>query len=64
MDRETFDTMWTMSEAGETEGCFLRLPQVEYYADDRVTDSLSWMPEVPSSSFCLFWVDRACSSGV
>ncbi|KIO16621.1 hypothetical protein M407DRAFT_16388 [Tulasnella calospora MUT 4182] len=33
MDRETFKTMWAMSE-NEAEGCFLRLPQIEYYAEE------------------------------
>lgn len=38
MDGETFKTMWAMSE-NEAEGCFLRLPQTEYYAEeeDRVS---------------------------
>ncbi|KAG8988015.1 hypothetical protein FRB90_003015 [Tulasnella sp. 427] len=33
MDRETFKTMWALSE-NEAEGCFLRLPQAEYYAEE------------------------------
>ncbi|KAG8943659.1 hypothetical protein FRC04_002618 [Tulasnella sp. 424] len=38
MDRERFKTMWAVSE-NEAEGCFLRLPQVEFYAEqeDRVS---------------------------
>lgn len=46
MDRETFDTMWEMSK-NEAEGCFLQLPQVEYYAEAREgSNALEVMPNV------------------
>ncbi|KAH8110280.1 D-aspartate oxidase [Phellopilus nigrolimitatus] len=47
MDRETFRTMWEMSEAGkDSEQCFLRLPQAEYYCEERPgTTSLEVMPD-------------------
>ncbi|EJD46855.1 D-amino-acid oxidase [Auricularia subglabra TFB-10046 SS5] len=36
-DRETFKVMWEMSAPGsEAEGCFMRLPQTEYFAEVRV----------------------------
>ncbi|KAF8317064.1 nucleotide-binding domain-containing protein [Clavulina sp. PMI_390] len=47
MDRETFAKMWEMSAPGsETEHCFLRLPQTEWYAEDKgETNCLSVMPD-------------------
>lgn len=46
MDRETFKVMWDLS-ANEAEGCFMRLPQVEYYYDEKEnTTSLDVMPNV------------------
>lgn len=48
MDRETFKKMWEMSAPGsETEHLFLRLPQVEFYAEERVGENcLEVMPDV------------------
>ncbi|TDL21987.1 nucleotide-binding domain-containing protein [Rickenella mellea] len=34
MDRETFRIMWDMS-GNEAEGCFLRIPQTEFYCEER-----------------------------
>jgi hypothetical protein len=32
MDQDTFDIMWEMSKpGGEAEGCFLRVPQTDYF---------------------------------
>jgi len=46
MDRETFQTMWEMS-ANEAKGCFLRLPQTEYYAERSSEENvLEVMPDV------------------
>ncbi|KAI5117888.1 hypothetical protein M0805_002279 [Coniferiporia weirii] len=47
IDRETFRMMWKMSEPGEdSENCFLRLPQIEYYCEDRPgPNSLEVMPD-------------------
>ena len=48
MEKETFRVMWEMSAPGsDTEGCFLRLPQAEYYIDKRVNATgLEHMPDV------------------
>lgn len=48
MDRETFSKMWEMSAPGtESENCFLRLPQTEYYAETKGDDNcLHTMPDV------------------
>ncbi|KZV88380.1 D-amino-acid oxidase [Exidia glandulosa HHB12029] len=36
MDRATFQEMWKMSAPGsDAEGCFMRLPQTEYFAEPR-----------------------------
>ena len=38
--------MWEMSApGGEAEGCFLRLPQTDYFYDGR-DPHLEWMPDV------------------
>ncbi|KAI0071590.1 D-amino-acid oxidase [Panus rudis PR-1116 ss-1] len=45
IDSDTFDVMWKLSEpGGEAEGCFLRIPQTDYYYDGRDTH-LNWMPD-------------------
>ncbi|KAF9515143.1 hypothetical protein BS47DRAFT_1294356, partial [Hydnum rufescens UP504] len=47
LDRETFTTMWEMSApGGPAESCFLRLPQTEYFMDDKKLgkDCLHTMP--------------------
>ncbi|PAV20663.1 D-amino-acid oxidase [Pyrrhoderma noxium] len=46
-DRETFKIMWEMSEPGkDSEECFLRIPQTEYYAEKRYgANCLEVMPE-------------------
>lgn len=55
IDQETFKIMWDLSEkGGAAEGCFLRVPQIEYYGD-RIEEPhpLSWMPDfkvLPESS--------------
>ena len=50
MDRETFKVMWDLS-ANEAEGCFMRLPQVEYYYDEKEgASSLEVMPNVSALS--------------
>ena len=49
MDRETFDRMWKMSApgTGTAEKCFLRLPQTEYYVEERIGyNCLEVMPDV------------------
>lgn len=49
MDRETFVTMWSMSGMGtDSEHCFLRIPQTEYYRDEQVLkgSGLEIMPGV------------------
>ena len=48
MDRETFAKMWMMSEPGqESEQCFMRIPQTEYYKEKRIgVNCLETMPEV------------------
>ncbi len=46
MDQETFKVMWELSAPGaEAEGCFLRVPQTDYFYDGRDTH-LDWMPDV------------------
>lgn len=53
-DRETFKIMWEMSEPGkDSEECFLRIPQTEYYAEKRYgANCLEVMPEV--TIYCQF----------
>ena len=48
MDRETFNKMWEMSEPGsDSEKCFMRIPQIEYYKEKRFgVNCLEVMPEV------------------
>jgi hypothetical protein len=47
MDRQTFDKMWAMAHADETERLFLCLPQEEYYVEPRTKESiLSFYPSV------------------
>lgn len=55
MDRETFKKMWEMSAPGsETEHLFLRLPQVEFYAEERVGENcLEVMPDVSLFDACI-----------
>ncbi|KAF8156869.1 D-amino-acid oxidase [Crassisporium funariophilum] len=55
IDIETFNTMWELSEnGGAAEGCFLRLPQTEFYRDKRDRhETLELMPnfsELPGNS--------------
>ena len=46
IDQETFKVMWELSApGGEAEGCFLRVPQTDYFYDGRDTH-LDWMPDV------------------
>ena len=50
IDEETFKVMWEMSApGGEAEGCFLRLPQTDYFYDGR-DPHLEWMPDVCTST--------------
>lgn len=51
MDQETFKAMWELSKPGGlAEGCFLRLPQTEYYGEQYdEPHPLSWMPDVSRS---------------
>ncbi|KAI0682936.1 D-amino-acid oxidase [Cytidiella melzeri] len=45
IDEETFKVMWELSAPGaEAEGCFLRLPQTDYFYDGRDVH-LDWMPD-------------------
>ncbi|KAF9057168.1 nucleotide-binding domain-containing protein, partial [Panaeolus papilionaceus] len=45
IDLETFQTMWELSEEdGKAPECFMRLPQIEYYRDQRTHDTLKFMP--------------------
>ncbi|EKM56489.1 uncharacterized protein PHACADRAFT_172168 [Phanerochaete carnosa HHB-10118-sp] len=45
IDEDTFKVMWEMSApGGEAEGCFLRLPQTDYFYDGR-NPHLEWMPD-------------------
>ncbi|KAI0084754.1 D-amino-acid oxidase [Irpex rosettiformis] len=45
LDQETFKVMWDLSAPGaEAEGCFLRLPQTDYFYDGRDVH-LDWMPD-------------------
>ena len=56
MDRETFEVMWGLS-ANEAEGCFMRLPQVEYYYDEKPRpSSLEVMPNVSILPYILIIV--------
>ncbi|EAU82893.1 D-amino-acid oxidase [Coprinopsis cinerea okayama7 len=46
LDVQTFHEMWKLSEAGEAEGCFMRLQQTEYFGYPRSDPSpLQHMPE-------------------
>ena len=46
MDEETFKVMWELSApGGDAEGCFLRVPQTDYFYDGRDVH-LDWMPDV------------------
>ena len=46
IDEETFKVTWELSApGGEPEGCFLRLPQTDYFYDGRDVH-LDWMPDV------------------
>lgn len=52
-EKDTFKTLWQLSEPNtETEECFLRIPQTEYFLSDRLTenspgpDPLEEMPSV------------------
>jgi len=54
-EKDTFKTLWQLSEPNtETEECFLRIPQTEYFSYDRLTenspgpDPLEEMPSVRS----------------
>jgi len=65
-EKDTFKTLWQLSEPNtETEECFLRIPQTEYFSYDRLTDNslgpdpLEEMPSVrgllqrsPLETFC------------
>ena len=65
-EKYTFKTLWQLSEPNtETEECFLRIPQTEYFSYDRLTDNslgpdpLEEMPSVrgllqrsPLETFC------------
>ncbi|KAJ3546374.1 hypothetical protein NM688_g5521 [Phlebia brevispora] len=45
IDEETFKVMWELSvPGGEAEGCFLRIPQTDYFYDGRDVH-LGWMPD-------------------
>jgi D-aspartate oxidase len=48
MDAETFEKMWEMSAPGApSEHCFMRVPQTEYYEEDRAgADCFKTMPDV------------------
>ena len=53
IDQDTFQVMWEMSApGGEAEGCFLRLPQTDYFYDGR-NPHLEWMPDVCAFSSCV-----------
>jgi len=56
MDQETFKTMWELSAPGGTaEGCFLRIPQTEYYCEEIAKPHpLDLMPDVsPFPIYCM-----------
>lgn len=39
-EKATLETMWKLSEPGsEAEECFLRIPETEYYYDNRITEN-------------------------
>lgn len=49
IDQETFRVMWDQSApGGEAEGCFLRVPQTEYDAEEftGTKHPRGWMPDV------------------
>ncbi|KAF8906778.1 hypothetical protein CPB84DRAFT_1769607 [Gymnopilus junonius] len=54
IDVETFNTMWGLSgPQGAAPGCFMRLPQFEYYREEPNLDTLKLMPnfsELPKES--------------
>ncbi|KAF9566534.1 D-aspartate oxidase [Agrocybe pediades] len=53
IDIETFNTMWDLSADGAAPGCFLRLPQTEYYREEPNLDTLKLMTnfkEIPKDS--------------
>ncbi|KAF8970431.1 D-amino-acid oxidase [Flammula alnicola] len=54
IDIETFNTMWDLSSPnGPAEGCFMRVPQSEFYRDASNYDTLKLMPnfaELPKSA--------------
>jgi len=59
-EKDTFKTLWQLSEPStETEECFLRIPQTEYFSYDRLTenspgpDPLEEMPSVCGLVQCL-----------
>ncbi|EJD40291.1 nucleotide-binding domain-containing protein, partial [Auricularia subglabra TFB-10046 SS5] len=52
MDRATFKVMWDMSAPGsETEGCFLRITQSEYYPDAPPAELTSALDNMPDFRF-------------
>ncbi|KAI0060748.1 D-aspartate oxidase [Artomyces pyxidatus] len=56
IEKETFDVMWKLSTpGGEAEGCFLRVPQTEYYLVKQAQpDLLSFYPDfqhLPTENF-------------
>jgi len=56
MDQETFKVMWELSAPdGGAEGCFLRIPQTEYYCKGCAKpDHLEFMPDVSSPCFQIY----------
>jgi len=56
IDVETFNTMWELS-SGTAPGCFLRLPQTEYYREEPNLDTLKLMPNVCEELFSLVRVN-------
>lgn len=51
MDTETFKVMWEMSQ-NEAEGCFMQVPQIEYYRVPRFAhNALEGYPNVSRSHF-------------
>ncbi|TFK41512.1 D-amino-acid oxidase [Crucibulum laeve] len=64
MDIETFNTMWELSASGgDAEGCFMRLPQTEYYRTERSKgDTLDLMPNFKELSED--WIIREAVSGI
>ncbi|KAF9486250.1 D-amino-acid oxidase [Pholiota conissans] len=46
IDVETFQTMWDLSGPnGAAQGCFMRIPQFEYYREESNYDTLKLMPQ-------------------